>query len=540
MRTIITLFFGALFISLILTPFVRSIALKLNLVDLPSGRKIHKTAISRVGGVAIFLTFIICTGLIYFTKTIIAIDLISDERFYYLIGGSFLIFLTGLVDDAIDLNAKVKLILQIVAGSIAYFGGMVITVLTFPFIEHLTTGYLSYPLTIFWFLLIINAVNLIDGLDGLAAGVSLLVCLILTISGCIAGNFVVAACFACLSGSILGFLRYNFNPATIFMGDSGSYFIGYMIAGLSLFGSIKAHTTVTLFVTMIALGIPLTDTIIATIRRYMLGKKIFSADKEHFHHKLLKSGFSHKNAVLFLYLLTFLLCLSAILIVYLNDQKSAIVLMVIALSVILGVRKLGYFNHLDFGKFVRWTSDVQDGIGLTKGRRQFLAHQLAMHEAKDMDEFRHRLTDALRMIDIDYFKLELGGRGCNFRKFGDYVWENDEQNFEEATIEIFSEKLFISFPIEYNYFQFGRLTASRKNFGSSTASPIILSRLEILRRTICRTLYDKKDNTKYNLYDRRVTKNEKSNEPDRRRIEKRKGERRMQKRRIEDRDRYIK
>ncbi|MCP4049593.1 MAG: undecaprenyl/decaprenyl-phosphate alpha-N-acetylglucosaminyl 1-phosphate transferase, partial [bacterium] len=197
----------------------------------------------------------------------------------------------GLVDDVINLNAKIKLIFQIFAGSVAYFGGMAITVLTFPFIEHLNTGFLSYPLTIFWFLLITNAVNLIDGLDGLAAGVSLLVCLILTLSGCLAGNFVVAAAFACLSGAILGFLRYNFNPATIFMGDSGSYFIGYMIAGLSLFGSIKSHTAVTLFITMLALGIPLTDTVIATIRRYMLGKKIFSADKEHFHHKLLKSGF---------------------------------------------------------------------------------------------------------------------------------------------------------------------------------------------------------------------------------------------------------
>ena len=189
MRTIVILFFGSLLVSLVLTPIVRRISLKLNLVDLPSGRKVHTTAISRVGGVAIFLTFITCIGLIYFTRTAIAIDLLSDEKFYYLIAGGFLIFLTGLVDDVINLNAKVKLVLQIIAGSIAYYGGMVITAITFPFIEHLSLGFLSYPITIFWFILIINAVNLIDGLDGLAAGVSLLVCLILTISGCIAGEF---------------------------------------------------------------------------------------------------------------------------------------------------------------------------------------------------------------------------------------------------------------------------------------------------------------------------------------------------------------
>ncbi|MCK5099313.1 MAG: undecaprenyl/decaprenyl-phosphate alpha-N-acetylglucosaminyl 1-phosphate transferase, partial [Desulfobacteraceae bacterium] len=511
-----------------------NIALRFNLVDLPSGRKVHTTAISRVGGIAIFSTFIICIGLSYFSHTYISIDLFGDEKFYYLMAGGFLIFLTGLVDDVINLNAKIKLIFQIIAGSIAYYGGMKITIVTFPFIEYLNVGFLSYPITIFWFLLIINAVNLIDGLDGLAAGVSLLVCLILTLFGCIAENFVVAAAFACLSGSILGFLRYNFNPATIFMGDSGSYFIGYMIAGLSLYGSIKSHTAVTIFVTMLALGIPLADTIIATLRRYMLGKKIFSPDKQHFHHQLLKRGFSHRNAVLFLYLLTFLLCMAAILIVYLNDQKSAIVLLVIALSVIIGVRKLGYFNHLDFGRFIRWTSDIQDGIGLTKGRRQFLAHQLAIHEARDMDEFRLRLTDALKMIDIDYLKLELGGRGCNFKKFDDYIWKNDEQTLETTAIEDFSEKLFISFPIEYNSFHFGRLTASRENFGSSAGSPIILRRLEILRRTISRTLYDIKDITKYNLYDRRIANNENSDEQNQRNIDNRKGERRIFRRRAED------
>ncbi len=534
MRTIITLFFASLFVSLVLTPIIRNLSLKLNLVDLPSGRKVHTTAISRVGGVGIFFTFILCIGLIYYTKTDIAIELFSDEKFYYLIGGGLLIFLTGLIDDVINLNAKIKLLFQIIAGSIAYYGGMVITTVTFPFIEHLSFGFLSYPVTIFWFLIIINAVNLIDGLDGLAAGVSLLVCLILTISGCMAQEFVAAAAFACLSGSILGFLRYNFNPATIFMGDSGSYFIGYMIAGLSLFGSIKSHTAVTIFITILALGIPLADTIIATLRRYMLGQKIFSPDKKHFHHRLLQLGFSHRNAVLFLYLITLILCLSAIAIVYLNNQRSAIVLLVIALSIIIGVRKLGYFNQIDFGKFVRWTSDVQEGIGLTQGRRQFLAHQLAIHESQDMDEFKYRLTDALKLIDIDYLKVELGGRGCNFRKFDDYIWNNDEQALETTIIEEFSEKLFISFPIEYKSFHFGRLTASRENFGSSAGSPIVLRRLEILRRTISRTLYDKKDITKYNLYDRRIANEENNIDNDRRRIEKRRGERRVQRRRAED------
>ena len=536
MRTLITLFFGSLFVSLVLTPLIRNISLKLNLVDLPSGRKVHTSPISRVGGIAIFITFIVCLGLSYFSKTVISIDLFSNSKFYFLIGGGVLIFLTGLIDDVRNLNARIKLFLQFIAGSIAYYGGMKITVITFPFIEHINMGFLSYPITIFWFILIINAVNLIDGLDGLAAGVTLLVCLILTISGMMAEEIIVAACFACLTGSILGFLKYNFNPATIFMGDSGSYFIGYMIAGLSLFGSIKAHTAATIFVTMVALGVPLIDTIITTLRRYMLGQKIFSPDKKHFHHRLLNLGFSHKNAVLFLYLLTFILCLSAVLFVYLNDQKSAIVLLVIIFSVIVGIGKFGYIEQFDFGEFAKWSSDIQDGIGLTLVRRQFLSHQLAIHDSQDMDEFVFKIENALKMIDIDYLKLELGGRGCNFKKFDDYIWSKNETIPEITTKNEFNQRLFITFPIKYEDINFGRLTTSRETFGSSSESAIVLRRIEILRRTIAKTLHDKKAITRYNLYDRRIAKNEDfDKKEDKRAINKRVGERRVLKRRTEDR-----
>ncbi|MCA1787705.1 MAG: undecaprenyl/decaprenyl-phosphate alpha-N-acetylglucosaminyl 1-phosphate transferase, partial [Desulfobacteraceae bacterium] len=382
----------------------------------------------------------------------------------------------------------------------------------------------------------INAVNLIDGLDGLAAGVCLMVCIILTISSSMTREFAAAAAFACLSGSILGFLRYNFNPASIFMGDSGSYFIGYMIAGLSLFGSVKSHTAVTVFITLLALGIPLTDTIVATLRRYMLGQKIFSPDKKHFHHRLLEIGFSHRNAVLSLYLVTLVLCVAAISIVYVNDQKAAVILGLIAVSIIVGIRKLGYFNHLDFGNFIRWTSDVQDGIGLTRDRRQFLAHQMAIHESRDMEEFRLKLTDALKFVDIDYVKLELGGRGCNFRKFDDYIWSDPKQTEDETDMDSFNEQLFVSFPISYDRFQFGRLTASRHNFGTTQGSHLVLRRLEILRRTISRTLYNVKDITRYNLYDRRQSAKGTDMDTSRRKVEKRTGkDRRIQKRRSEDR-----
>lgn len=533
MRTIIVLFFSSLFFSLVLTPLVRAASLKLNLVDLPSGRKVHTTAISRMGGVAVFFSFLAATALLFFADTTLALDLVGDEKFYWLVAGGLIVFITGLVDDATSLNAVLKLVLQIVAASVAYYCGIRITVITVPFVEHLSTGILCYPVTILWFLLIINAVNLIDGLDGLAAGVSLLVCAILTLFAATAGNYPTAAVLAAMSGAILGFLKYNFNPASIFMGDSGSYFIGYMIAGLSLYGSIKSHTAATLFITVLALGIPLADTIIATFRRYMLGKKIFSPDRTHFHHQLLKIGFSHRNAVLVLYFSTLGLCLAAVSMVYLNDRKSAIVLLVVALTMIVGIRKLGYLNHLHFKGFLRWTSDLQDGLGITRGRRQFLARQVAIHEAEDMDEFRLRLTQALQMMDVDYFKLELGGRGCNFKNFQDYIWHGEAES-EEHTDE-FNRRLFVAFPIEYNNQFFGRLTTSKENFVSSPDSDITLRRIEILRRTISRTLYDKKAITAFEMYDRRKADNAVPEEENQREAERRKGERRIYNRRSEDR-----
>ena len=537
MRTIISLFFSSFFVSLVLVPIVRQITLKFNLVDLPSGRKVHDTAISRFGGVAIFISFTTCLGLSYFVKNHITTELYSDPKLLYLFSGAVLIFITGLIDDAVTLKAKIKLVLQIAAASICYMGGMQITAITFPIIHHLNVEFVSYPVTIFWFLLIINSVNLIDGLDGLAAGVSLLVCFILTLAGGIENELATASALACLGGAILGFLKYNFNPATIFMGDSGSYFIGYMIAALSLFGSIKSHTAATLFITILALGVPLADTIVATIRRYMLGKKIFSPDKEHFHHQLLKLGFSHKNAVLILYFSTFILCMVAILTIFLNDQKSAIVLLIIALSLVIGVRKLGYLDHVDFDNFVRWSSDIQDGLGLTHGRRKFLSYQLAIHEAQDMDEFKLRIEKALKMIDIDYLKLELGGRGCNFKKFEDYIWN---KNIEIPVIDSsneFNKRLFITFPITHKSCNFGRLTTSRENFESSYESNVVLRRIEILRRTIGKTLYDKKDITRYNLYDRRKSPTNESMSTENRNIERRKAERRTYNRRAEDKNR---
>ena len=165
-------------------------------------------------------------------------------------------------------------------------------------------GWLSLPLTVFWFLLVLNALNLIDGLDGLASGITLFVALTLLIVWDSPSNLIVAMALAALAGASLGFLRYNFHPASIFLGDSGSYFLGYNLAALSILGSLKSEAAVAILIPIVALGVPVIDALWSPVRRFILGQRIFTPDRDHIHHRLLKLGYTHRRAVLLLYAIT--------------------------------------------------------------------------------------------------------------------------------------------------------------------------------------------------------------------------------------------
>ena len=184
---------------------------------------------------------------------------------------------------------------------ISYAGGIQIGVVYLPGVGELALGWLSLPLTVFWFLLILNALNLIDGLDGLAAGITLFVALTLLIVWSSPSNLIVALALAALAGASLGFLRYNFHPASIFLGDSGSYFLGYNLAALSILGSLKSEAAVAILIPIIALGVPVIDALWSPVRRFILGQRIFTPDRDHIHHRLLKLGYTHRRAVLMLY-----------------------------------------------------------------------------------------------------------------------------------------------------------------------------------------------------------------------------------------------
>ncbi len=287
--TVIAYIFGVF-----LVPLVIAFSKKEGLVDLPNERKIHKIPVSRLGGVAIWtstmLTFLCLVFMSYYPYG----SLLSG-----ILLGSSLMFLLGLVDDVYNLNAKFKLFIQLSIATIVYLLGVKIQSL--PFFGGMDLGFWSYPITLLWIVGISNAVNFIDGVDGLAGSVVTVNSLTLAIIAIsmTPSNPIVALIGFILAGAMLAFLTYNFNPAKIFMGDSGALFSGFLLATISIVGVMKA-ATLTLLLPFVVLAVPIMDIVFSSTRRICKGKSPFVADAEHIHHKLLHAGFSQKKTVLIL------------------------------------------------------------------------------------------------------------------------------------------------------------------------------------------------------------------------------------------------
>lgn len=294
----LTFILGFIF-TLILTPLARTVALKLNIVDNPNDRKVHNNSMPYLGGVAIYLSFSFAYILtVYFT------DAVATHVGYALLFGGFLIVVTGVLDDAFDISAKYKILGQFLAALVAIYFGLRIQYISLPFQEDLLyIGWLGIPLTIFWILAITNAINLIDGLDGLASGVSGIAALGLFFVSLSIGNVMIAMMTLLLVGCILAFLIFNFHPAKIFMGDSGSLFLGFFLSTISLL-ELKQATLVTFVIPILVLAVPISDTLYAMIRRKLNKKPISEADKSHLHHCLMALGFSHRKAVLLIYVIS--------------------------------------------------------------------------------------------------------------------------------------------------------------------------------------------------------------------------------------------
>ncbi len=304
----------AILVSALLTPGVRRFARAIGAVDAPGGRRVHVEATPRLGGVAIVVA--------YLAAILSTLSLGQNHRFvvsrtalWTFLGAGLLIAAAGAFDDIRALGAKRKLFVQCIAASIAWFGGVRIeSTIYVPGMGSLFVGTaFSYVATLVWIVAFINAINLIDGLDGLAGGVAFFAAVTNLVVALITGNGLASILNAALGGAVLGFLFYNFNPATIFMGYTGSMFLGYALGTAALMsGRQKESTIVSLLVPVIALGVPFTDTLLATVRRVVARRSIFAADRKHLHHLLLDHGLTHRRAVLILYGCSLLLCAAAL------------------------------------------------------------------------------------------------------------------------------------------------------------------------------------------------------------------------------------
>jgi len=334
MPNYILAFLIALIVAYIITPGVISLAIKMGAMDAPDPRKVHKKPIPRLGGVGIYLAFMIA---VLFTVDI------TQEMLGLLIGGT-VIAVVGIVDDFKNLPAKVKLLGQIIAACILVAFDIRIDFISDPFGDFYYLEYLAVPATVFWIVGLTNTVNLIDGLDGLAAGVSMIAAATILLVALQQGFVLVAVLTAALAGSAMGFLHYNFNPAKIFMGDTGSMFLGFMLAGISIIGAVKSAATIALIVPILALGLPILDTTFAIVRRYRGGVPIFKPDRGHLHHRLLDLGFTQRQAVLLMYVISGVLGLSAIALTEVSSSIAIFIILAVIAAVLFGAKKLGIFD----------------------------------------------------------------------------------------------------------------------------------------------------------------------------------------------------
>ena len=293
----------ALLIALMMTPWVKKLAFKVGAIDKPNARKVHTRIMPRLGGLAIYAAFVVGFLLLYPFLPEGLLNTYDMNLIKGLLVGGTIIVLLGALDDRFELSAKVKLLGQIAAACVVVFGfGIKINLLNIPFGDTMqpVAEWLAIPLTIFWIVGCTNAINLIDGLDGLAAGVSAIAIGTILVMASLMGSEPVILVSALLLGGVIGFLVFNFHPAKIFMGDSGSLFLGFALATLSMLG-FKQVAVVSFVTPLLIIGVPLSDTFFAIVRRMVNKKPIFAPDKGHLHHCLRELGYSHRRTVLIIY-----------------------------------------------------------------------------------------------------------------------------------------------------------------------------------------------------------------------------------------------
>ena len=404
------LFFGlfafSLAFSFVATRDVRDLATRRGWVSAPrDGRHIHQAPLPRLGGVAIFMAFSVSLGVwlalsLIFPRLLEGLAPATLLRIYV---PACLIFALGIYDDLRGAGPYLKFTVQAIAAVLLFAGGM--RVLSLPLIfSHSLPWFVGLPLTVLWVVAVTNAFNLIDGLDGLAAGSALFSTLVFFVVSLVDHSWLGSLMSVTLAGAILGFLRFNFNPATIFLGDSGSLFIGFVLSALALAGAQKAPTFVAVAIPVVSFGLPILETLLSILRRLISGRPVFTADREHIHHKLLQMGFSQRQVVVVLYAVSAVFAMLSLFLLWPTGSTLGLVLAVVGTGIWLGVQHL---NYVEFGELRRVAQRTID-------QRQIVINNLSVRRAVEelkvaanFNQLRSTLVAAFDSNDFDAFELHL-------------------------------------------------------------------------------------------------------------------------------------
>ncbi|MFI5295173.1 MAG: glycosyltransferase family 4 protein [Thermodesulfovibrionales bacterium] len=391
-------YFAAAFVLILgLTPLMRILSFKLGAIDTGSGRRVHSGKIPRLGGAGIFVAFMMPA---VFSLTRGEWDSFHN-RLTGILVASAMVFCMGLYDDLKGATIRNKLFAEVLAASVIFFWGVRITVISNPFGAPIALGWMSFPVTVLWVVVVTNAINLIDGMDGLAAGTGILISLTLFSLG--ASDTHMQLAFIIMAGSLAGFLVYNFPPASIFMGDSGSLFLGFFLGALSILSSRKATAIATIMIPIVAFSLPLMDMLYAVIRRYYRGIPLGNADKEHIHHKLLEKGLSKRKVLFLLYFFNISVMMAVLLLIRRQLNIDFLGLILLAVLGVIGLRALGYIEFLPFFR------DIARNYDIGRKRKYFgyviKRFRQSAKKSSSLEELKPQLT--LLMKEYNFSAVEI-------------------------------------------------------------------------------------------------------------------------------------